>query len=335
VKRLLALLLGLLTLAGVGVGYATFAAGRQDAATPDVRPLDLTAAGQLLFVDTSRTGGHRTVGSTALTSSPAQTRAQGVGAQGTGTEGPRTDTGLRCERFSVAAGTAVCLQTRSGPLPGTDALVLDGSMTVKRRIKLAGTPSRARVSASGNMVSWTVFVTGDSYNKTGFSTWTGILDTRTGYNLLNIEGIPLTLDGKPYRAADVNFWGVTFAADDNRFYATVATNGRTYLVEGDYANWTAHTLRENVECPSLSPDGTRIAFKKRTDSTTWRLHVLDLATMRETPLAERESIDDQAVWLDGETLMYNRGSDLYTTPADGSGAPHRIAAHAASGTPVR
>ncbi|MYW02009.1 hypothetical protein [Streptomyces sp. SID3343] len=317
-KRMLALLLGLLTLAGVGVGYATFAAGRQDASTPEVRPLDLTAGGQLLFVDTSRTGGRRTVGSTALAAPDAA----------------RTDTGLRCERFSVAAGTAVCLQTRSGPLPGTDAVILDGAMKEKRRIKLAGTPSRARVSASGAMISWTVFVTGDSYNKTGFSTWTGILDTRTGFNLLNIEGIPLTVDGKPYRAADVNFWGVTFAADDNRFYATVATNGRTYLVEGDYANWEAHTLRENVECPSLSPDGTRIAFKKRVDSTKWRLHVLDLATMRETPLAERESIDDQAVWLDADTVMYNRGSDLYATPADGTGTPHRIAEHAASGAAV-
>jgi hypothetical protein len=318
-KRLLALVLGLLALAGVGVGYSTFAAGRQDAATPEMRPLDLTAGGQLLFVDTSRSGGRRTVAGAALAAP----------------DGARTDTGLRCERFSVAAGTAVCLQTRSGPLPGTDALILDGAMHEKRRIKLAGTPSRAQVSASGTMVSWTVFVTGDSYNKTGFSTWTGILDTRTGFNLLNIEGIPLTVDGKPYRAADVNFWGVTFAADDNRFYATVATRGRTYLVEGDYANWEAHTLRENVECPSLSPDGTRIAFKKRTDSTTWRLHVLDLATMRETPLAEGESIDDQAVWLDTDTIMYNRGPDLYTTAADGTGPPHRLTQHAASGAAVR
>ena len=31
---------------------------------------------------------------------------------------------------------------------------------------------------------------------------------------------------QPYRSADVNFWGVTFAADDNRFYATMST-GRT------------------------------------------------------------------------------------------------------------
>ncbi|WP_331767339.1 hypothetical protein [Embleya sp. NBC_00896] len=318
-KRALALVLGLLVLVGVAVGYSTFAAGRDDASTVERRPLDLAAAGRLVFVDTTRGGGHRTVAAAGL-AAPGDTR---------------TDSGLRCERFATGAGIGVCLQTRGGPLPGTDAVILDQGMNVRRRIELAGTPSRARVSASGRMVSWTVFVTGDSYNKTGFSTWTGIADTRTDYTLLNIEGIPLTVDGKRYRSADVNYWGVTFAADDNRFYATVSTKGHTYLVEGDYANWEAHTIRENVECPSLSPDGTRIAFKKRSGKTTWRLHVLDLATMRETPLAEHASIDDQAAWLDDDTVMYGRGHDVYATPADGSGTPRLLAADAASPTAVR
>ncbi|MGW1994555.1 hypothetical protein [Embleya sp. NPDC001921] len=321
-RRALALLLGLLVLAGVGVGYSTFAAGREEEATVERRPLDLAAGGQLVFVDTDRGGGRRTVAATGI--DPA------------GNTGPsRIDSGLRCERFAVGAGTGVCLQTRGGPLPGTDALIVDGSMNVRRRIELAGTPSRARVSASGRMVSWTVFVTGESYNKTGFSTWTGILDTRTDYTLINIEAIPLTIDGKRYRSADVNYWGVTFAADDNRFYATVSTKGRTYLVEGDYANWEAHTVRENLECPSLSPDGTRIAFKKRSGSTTWRLHVLDLATMRETPLAERANVDDQAAWLDDHTVMYGRDKNVYAVPSDGTGAPRLLAAKAASPTVLR
>ncbi|MET7302073.1 hypothetical protein [Embleya sp. NPDC005575] len=321
-KRALGLLLGLLVLVGVAVGYSTFAAGREDDSAVERRPLDLAAGGQLVFVDTARKGGHRTVAATTI--DPAGS-----------TGAARTDSGLRCERFAVGAATGVCLQTRGGPLPGTDALIVDRAMNVRRRIELAGTPSRARVSASGRMVSWTVFVTGESYNKAGFSTWTGILDTHTDYTLLNIEAIPLTIDGKRYRSADVNYWGVTFAADDNRFYATVSTKGRTYLVEGDYANWEAHTVRENLECPSLSPDGTRIAFKKRSGPTTWRLHVLDLATMRETPLAERESIDDQAAWLDDHTVMYGRGRDVYATPADGSGTPRLLAAKAASPTVLR
>ena len=87
---------------------------------------------------------------------------------------------------------------------------------------------------------------------------------------------------------DHNFWGVTFAPDGDRFYATLGTGEQTYLVRGDVRRGPRVTvLRENVECPSLSPDGTRIAFKKRVGGRgMWRLHVLDLATLRETPLAE-------------------------------------------------
>nr|BFE82718.1 hypothetical protein GCM10020093_053190 [Planobispora longispora] len=162
-------------------------------------------------------------------------------------------TRTRCERFYAAAGTGVCLTVTPGAVPGTHALILDRTMREIDRIEITGIPNRARVSPSGRMISWTVFVTGDSYNENGFSTWTGIHDTRTGNTTVNMEEIPLIKDGRRYHSADVNYWGVTFASDDNRFYATVSTKGRTYLVEGDYAAWEARVLRENAECPSLSP----------------------------------------------------------------------------------
>ena len=76
-------------------------------------------------------------------------------------------------------------------------------------------------------------------------------------------------------------------------------------------------------------------FKKRVSDDIrqpWRFTVLNLATMRETPLAETRSVDDQAAWLDDGTVMYavphddDPGSDLYAVPADGSGAPRLLAA---------
>ncbi|MFD9861072.1 TolB family protein [Streptomyces alboflavus] len=246
--------------------------------------------------------------------------------------GPRTPHGPSCERFYAAGGTALCLLRRPGIPPKSYAVVLDERLREKRRVALTGIPNRARVSASGRMLSWTMFTTGDSYagGSSSFSTRTSILDTRTGYLVKNMEEIPLTLDGRRYHSPDVNYWGVTFARDDNRFYATVSTKGKTYLVQGDMRKWAARALRENVECPSLSPDNTRIAFKKRVRGGTknpWRLYVLDLRTLREHPLAERHSVDDQAAWLDDDTLAYalpgreGRKQDIWTVRADGTGRP--------------
>ena len=48
-------------------------------------------------------------------------------------------------------------------------------------------------------------------------------------------------------------------------------------------------LRTDAECPSLSPDGSRLVYKKRLgnpDPGVWRLASLDLATGVETVLAE-------------------------------------------------
>ncbi|MDG4859460.1 hypothetical protein P8605_15070 [Streptomyces sp. T-3] len=248
-------------------------------------------------------------------------------------------TGLSCRRFYASGSSAVCLTTKPGIPPRTQAVVLDRALREKHTVTFGGTPNRARVSPSGRMVSWTVFVSGDSYAGSSFSTRSGILDTDTGYLIKNVETIQLTLGKRRYSASDVNYWGITFSRDDNRFYATMSTRGKTYLVEGDLKAWTARTLRENVECPSLSPDGTRIAYKKRVrqgTSNPWRLHVLDLKTMRDTPLAENRSVDDQAAWLDDGTVAYalpgaTRGtSDIWSVPADGTGKPSRVARDASS-----
>ncbi|WP_327352558.1 hypothetical protein [Streptomyces sp. NBC_01304] len=248
-------------------------------------------------------------------------------------------TGLSCRRFYASGSSAVCLTTKPGIPPRTQAIVLDRNLREKRTVTFGGTPNRARVSPSGRMVSWTVFVSGDSYAGSSFSTRSGILDTDSGYLIKSMETIQLTLGEKRYSASDVNYWGITFSRDDNRFYATMSTRGKTYLVEGDLKAWTARTLRENVECPSLSPDGTRIAYKKRVregTSNPWRLHVLDLKTMRDTPLAETRSVDDQAAWLDDKSVAYalpgaTRGaSDIWSVPADGTGKPSRTARDASS-----
>ncbi|HVK20895.1 MAG TPA: hypothetical protein VM677_05995, partial [Actinokineospora sp.] len=97
---------------------------------------------------------------------------------------------------------------------------------------------------------------------------------------------------------------------------------------------SAKPLRENVECPSLSPDGKRVAFKKRVPgdgARPWRQHVLDLTTMVETPLAETRGIDDQVVWLDNDTIAYGLpGEGIWAVQANGEGAPRQLVPHASS-----
>jgi hypothetical protein len=143
---------------------------------------------------------------------------------------------------------------------------------------------------------------------------TAILDTQTGERVMSLESFSATVNGHADDDSNHNIWGVTCAADDdNRFYATLSTDYERYLVEGDVAARTLRTLAPNVECPSLSPNGTRIAFKRAIDNDPrrgWRLSVLSLSDVSVTSLAETRSIDDQAAWLSSDTVGYTvRGAD--------------------------
>jgi hypothetical protein len=243
-------------------------------------------------------------------------------------------TGLRCNRVSYAAGRGICLARGGGFAAGYQARLFDHRFKTYRSIPVEGIPSRARVSTDGRYGSVTLFVSGDSYAAAGaFSTRTTVIDLRAGTVVGDLERWTTYNGQKQVTASDVNYWGVTFdPRDSDRFYATMATGGKTYLIQGSIAQKTARVLHDNVECPSVSPDGTRIAFKWRTgdDARPWRLTVMDLATMRETHLAERRSVDDQAEWDGDDRIAYGVGGATWTVPADGSGAPAELAARADS-----
>jgi hypothetical protein len=247
-------------------------------------------------------------------------------------DGPRRVSSLSCKRFFTAAKQGLCLADRGGPFPGSVAIFVDQSLTETHRIDVAGVPNRVKLSPDGRMASWTTFVTGDSYAQTGaFSTRTGIYDRETLLYQSNLEN--LRVPGMK-RAEDRNYWGVTFTEDDHTYYATLSTGGKTHLIKADTTDNFAKPLRENAECPSLSPDGKRVAFKKRVagdGARPWRQHVLDLSTMVETPLAETRGIDDQVVWLDNDTIAYGLpGEGIWAVQANGEGAPRQLVPRASS-----
>lgn len=325
-------------LASVAIGYTVYALQRDKARAAGgegVRPVagavDLTPGGsaRLIFRDTAKGPGFGRL---------AEVR---VGSPG---GGRKVDT-QACERSYAAAGRLLCLAGQNGLVVHHYAELRDSRMKLLKRIQLPGLPSRARLSADGRMAAWTAFVYGDSYTSAGFSTRTGIYDSRTDTVVPTLETFEVWRNGKDFTPPDRNFWGVSFLKDDNTFYATLgsSSSGGTFLVRGDFAARTMTVLRENVECPSLSPDGTRLVFKKKISddpSKPWRLYVLDLATLRETALAETRSVDDQGDWLDDRTIAYSlpTGSsafDVWKQPADGSGRPELMVSGAYGPSVVR
>jgi hypothetical protein len=259
--------------------------------------------------------------------------------------GPRALTKVPCDRVSATRGMFVCLRAEPGIAPTYDGSVYDDSGVQRVSWALPGIPSRARFSPDGTLVATTAFVTGQSYATVGFSTEAVVRRASDGASYGNLEDYALSIDGRTVRPVDRNVWGVTFA-DDRTFYATVGTGGKTYLVRGDLRARTLRSIAEGVECPSLSPDRTRIAFKRVTAGTGATVHwtpaVLTLATGAVRVLtAETRSVDDQIEWLDDATLLYGLpnqtpgDSDVWRLAADGSGAPSIFIHHAWSPSIVR
>jgi hypothetical protein len=243
---------------------------------------------------------------------------------------------LACERVYFAGGRGLCLAVAPSGVD-YEAIVFDSSLQPLKHLALSGLPSRARVSEDGRYGAMTVFVSGDAYlGGGGFSTRTTIIDMRKGTAIDQLEQFKVSKDGEPIDAADFNFWGVTFAKDPNTFYATLRTAGHYYLVEGNVRKRTMRVLRDGVECPSLSPDGTRIAFKSRIgDENRWRIEVLDLSTLAAHDVAEKRSIDDQVEWLNDDMLVYSDELDVFTVPADGGGESRLLVRDATSPVALR
>ena len=261
-------------------------------------------------------------------------------------------TDLLCDRIYYAADNGICLRYDQSDPSASDPLApprvwvtsFGSDFKPRHRFPVDGVLSRVRVSPDGKYAAYTVFVSGHSYSDPSMSTATVLLEAATGASLGNLEEFETWKDGKRFQAPKLNFWGVTFAQDSNLFYATLRNGDTTYLVQGDLAARKLTVLRENVECPSLSPDGTRIAFKKRAPGLVhrWQLTVLDLSTMKETELAEKEGIDDQVEWLDNEHILYQKADydppkwvSVFVVPADGSGEPKLFIENAMSPVVVR
>jgi hypothetical protein len=248
---------------------------------------------------------------------------------------PRFVDALSCEVAHVSAGRGLCLQAERGVFTRYQVTGFNREFVALFTVPLAGIPSRSRVSLDGKLAATTVFLTGHSYASVDFTTQTLILRLPSGEVLADLEQFRITKDGKRFQREDFNFWGVTFAPGGDRFYCTLSTNRRHYLMEGSLRSRSGEVVHENVECPSLSPDATRVAYKKRLpgNRATWQLHVLDLETRADTALSEKRNVDDQLEWLDNNRVLYalphsaetpGPQMDVWMASANGSSKPTRF-----------
>ena len=257
--------------------------------------------------------------------------------------GPRTVSDRACDRVDQTEQATICLRTNRGIVTTFEAVLLDQDGAEVDSWPLPGVPSRTRMSPDATLLASTAFVTGMSYAIVGFSTQTVIRGV-DGRDFGNLEDFATIIDGERLLAADRNFWGVTFAADGNTFYATAASGPSTWLVQGDLEARSLTSIRQNAECPSLSPDGNRIAYKKRMSTqgeVHWAIAVLEIGSGTETVLGETRSVDDQVEWLDDDTLLYGLpgdtpgDSDIWSIGVDDGSAPTLFIPHAWSPAVVR
>lgn len=258
--------------------------------------------------------------------------------------GKRTVSPLTCERVYATRGALSCMSRLDTTPVGHRETLYEADGSENLFWSLPGAPSRTRLSADSQLAAWTSFVDGESYANVKFATQTIITQVHGTY-YGPLDAFTFLLDAKPYYEDDLNFWGVTFASDDNTFYATAASAGKTWLVRGNLRGRTLVALHEGAECPSLSPDGTRVAYKKNLgthDEPRWTLAVYNLESKVETVLPLTGNVDDQAEWLDDKTVLFGlpvAGTDgdfnVYSAPADGSRPESILIEHAWSPSVVR
>lgn len=258
--------------------------------------------------------------------------------------GPRALTTTSCDRVFVARRTTLCLASDPGVVTTYSARTFVEDGGPGQDLPLTGIPSRARLSDDAKLAATTSFVSGDSYSAVSFSTRTIVSELGTARHV-DLETFRLVHQGKVIAPSDRNYWGVTFAKDDDAFYVTVKFAKTTWLASGRLSTRTIQTVRPDAECPSLSPDGTKVAYKKlgARGPGDWRLAVMDVATGKEVSLTEQHSVDDQVEWLDDHQVLYGlpgvgshaAETNIWVVPADGTGAPRLLIAKAWSPAVVR
>lgn len=322
-------IIAVLALGSVTV-YAVQAFGRYQARTTGVSAAQVTDklhdGNRIVFRNTAMGQGYGQIASVAIAEP----------------QGPRELSQTACDRVDATTEYISCMRTQRGIPTTFETRILDAQANTFDEWPLPGVPSRTRIS-EGGLVATTAFVTGHSYAADSFSTET-VIKSVQGQNFGNLEDYSIFIDGQALTAIDRNVWGVTFATE-NKFYATVASAGKTWMVEGNLEERRMNSVIQNAECPSVAPDHSKVAYKKRRAQSGlahWDIAVFDLKTQKEIILPLEQGFDDQLEWLDSQTLLFGMprtgsvgDSDVYSIKANANAQPQLFIKDAWSPSVVR
>jgi hypothetical protein len=250
---------------------------------------------------------------------------------------------VACDRVHVGPTRALCLEPGFALGATANGVIFDRAFGKRNAFGLPGLPSRTRMSPDGRYAAYTLFVTGHTYLGGGeFSTFSAIVDLESNRQV-TLEEFEVVKDGRRFLPEDRNFWGVTFAKDPREFYATMKTGDTTYLMKGDQQRKRMEVVTENAECPSLSPDNTKMTFKIPVGQE-YRLVLFDPATRTRRMLDAAGAVDDQIEWLDDDTILYavarqndkgQRSADIWSLDLAEGATPQLLVADAESPAVVR
>jgi hypothetical protein len=253
----------------------------------------------------------------------------------------RLVTALSCARVHFAGRNGLCLVEETDERATRHAaIVFDERFQQRHRVPLAGVPTRVRIAADGRLAAVSTYAEEESPAGERLALETILVDTTRGAVLADLREFVLDAAGHDI-GTPRDFAGVAFAADSDRFYATVTTPTSRHLVIGSVRErWLRVLGAAGFTSEGLSPDGRRLVVKRVSDRGFWQLSILDLASMSERPLDHgMRSIDDQVDWLDDRTIIFHdatgSSTGIWQMAVDEQTGPELLMADAYSPVAVR
>ena len=235
-------------------------------------------------------------------------------------DGTRTLLDRTCMRVHIATDHGVCLAENEGVVASfTTTFFRAENLNADIKSYASALPSRARISPDGTFSAVTAFVSGSSYVDIGAETTTIVTIDEIDSNRLLRGANQFTIDSDEARFNNQNpqYWGITFAADEDEIYVTGFFGDKPEVMHGTLDNMTIEPTGWVGSCPSLSPDGKTLVFKEMTADNSFELVVVNLETNTKHTLGETRSVDDQVEWLDNDTILYalhREGGDTVVQP---------------------